>query len=188
MNKISTGEKLYITGFIITSIVVLWLISPAGQLYLPPDNTLLEKTLAFTMPEGFIAKGYRDYKNGRVYNVYSEISSPQVFSLIPVDETQLTVEDIDFSDPLNPLVRSFWYDTGFINGEITGCHKTTLRDHNLTRCMFKAQKTALSEKTAREGEVFIFNKLSKQVFMLAVAPGIAYKPEVTGKLLESILK
>lgn len=187
MSRFDLKEKIIVASFVFITIIVLWLISPMGKLYLPMDTEPLEKSLSFKIPTGYTLKSFNKSYDAEIYNLYNEIYNPHVVTIIILRNVTLNIGDISFKNSNIPSINEFWGSTGFEDVQIFNCNKSLIKHVPVTLCRFKAVKPNLNHKTRKEGQIALFKKASKDVFILNVASELAYNKIVLKDLLRRIL-
>jgi hypothetical protein len=188
MKSLGLKDKILISVFVIVFFAGLWLLSPMSKVYLPQDTSRLEKKLSISLPETYVLKNSKTYGDATAFNLVNNENQPHVLSIIIFNDNNLTLEQIGFSEETNPSIKDFWLYTGLVNPELTHCIPFKLKNKAVTKCKLNAKKPGMNEFTSKEGEVYLFEKNKHSVFLFSVASQMAYEPEITGNLVNRILK
>ncbi|MEW5818871.1 MAG: hypothetical protein AB1782_01655 [Cyanobacteriota bacterium] len=187
MKDFNVKEKIIIFSFIVITIFVLWLISPMGKLYLPIKADSLEADLNFKLPGIFTIKNINESPMGNTYHLYNSDDSPQLISIIPVENQPLTLNDIRNDVQSNPKLALFWSNSKFKDVIIKNCEENNNSQNIIGTCDFEAEWPDLNYRTFKEGQITLIKKDNKYIFIMASSSKMAYNPKLLKILVKSIL-
>lgn len=183
MKELNLTEKLIIISFVVITIILLWLISPMGRIFLPVDKSHLEQMLDFKLPEKLELKQYSTEEFGELFHLISNTNPSQITTIIVEKEKYLEeVSDQKFSSTKAKVINEFFKESGLTDTKISDC-----KEENVITCDFKAIKDELNDITYKEGKVVFLSKRGRPVTILSVAPVKSYDNNILKNLVEKIL-
>lgn len=158
-----------------------------GKAYLPISKAPLEKKLQFKLPDGFIIKTEHLKEKPVQFDLYKDSGSPHIISILILDDTRLTMDDIFKDLTKHHKLLKFWSKTTFEDIQIFDCRNNTVGQTLIHQCNLSARWPSLNHNTFKDGEIAIFDKNNKSILIVTNASKMAYDPKVMTVLLENIL-
>lgn len=185
MNKL---DKIFMTIFLLVTVVFLWLISPMGQLYIPWDKSQLEQQLEFTLPAQFEIKGIDKFDNYEVYHLRVDEAFPHIISLVVQPKVPLLINEVSKTNSTNEPIKKFWNSTTFSDIKENGCTQELKNNTPLDLCRFEARWPILNNDNFKEGQYSLINKADKTIFIISSASKETYNNQHLTDLIETIVK
>lgn len=188
MASFSQKDKYIFIGFITTTLLTLWVISPMGKLFLPIKSDTLENQLSFKLPREYIIKHAKESDKVNIYHLEKQKPTPHIYSLLIFNKAQFNPDTA--IDPTNSTdsIKNFWRNTKLKDFKLSPCEQKSIKGKTIKICYFEAIWPSLNHDTPKEGHYSLFKKNDKYILATSLSSKYSYNKSSLINLITRILK